>query len=256
MQSVLQKATHDDVNAEPFPHALVRNALAADYYDQLSAAFPTLEQVARGQRIENNRAYLLSGQRCLESDELAPIWRNFMQYHLSHDFFREACQLLGDKFRQMHPEIDRLIGRPLERATVGMRRPGATEDILLDCQFGINSPVAEESRVRGIHVDNHRKLFNALLYMRVPDDNSRGGELALYRDEKPLQWGFGGDLYGVQDEAVTECGRVAYSANLLVMFVNSPRSFHGVTPRSVTPHVRRYINFLAEVRQPLFPLPA
>jgi hypothetical protein len=255
MQSILHKAMPGNIHTDPFPYVLVREALNTAYYDQLSAAFPPLERVARGKPIQNNTAYLLSGQECLESDEFALIWRDFMAYHLSSAFFREALKLLANHFRMIHPTIDRIVGKPLEEATVGMRRPGATADILLDCQFGLNSPVTEESRVRGVHIDNHRKLFNALLYMRLPEDRSFGGDLALFNACKPLQWGFGGDSYAVQDDAVGERGHIPYSANVLVLFVNSPKSFHAVTPRSVTPHVRRYINLLAELRKPLFSFP-
>ena len=46
--------------------------------------------------------------------------------------------------------------------------------------------------------------------------------------------------------------RIAYRANRLVLFLNSPWSVHGVDPRPPTPHVRRYINFLCEFREPLF----
>ena len=256
MQSILGSATSANVHADPFPHVFVPEALGAAYYDQLNAAFPSLDQVARGKPIRNNASYLLSGQECLETDEFAPIWREFMRYHLGPGFFRDALKLLANHFRKTHPNIDRIIGKPIEEATVGMRRGGATEDIRLDCQFGINSPVIEQSRVRGVHLDNQRKLFNALLYMRLPEDDSSGGNLALFEfHQPPRQWGVDGDSRACDHATAREVGQIPYRPNFLVLFVNSPRSFHGVTPRTVTPHVRRYINFLAEVREPLFPFP-
>jgi hypothetical protein len=48
---------------------------------------------------------------------------------------------------------------------------------------------------------------------------------------------------------------VPYEANTLVLFLNSPNSVHGVTPRPPTPHVRRYINFQVELSRDLFTLP-
>jgi hypothetical protein len=40
--------------------------------------------------------------------------------------------------------------------------------------------------------------------------------------------------------------RVPYRPNTLAFFVNAPKAIHGVTPRSVTPVPRRYVNFLGE----------
>ena len=43
-----------------------------------------------------------------------------------------------------------------------------------------------------------------------------------------------------------------YKANTLLLFVNSPFAVHGVTERQPTPHLRRYVNFVAEMREPLY----
>ena len=45
---------------------------------------------------------------------------------------------------------------------------------------------------------------------------------------------------------------VKYGANTLLIFVNSPFAVHGVTERQPTPHLRRYINMIGEVREPLY----
>lgn len=40
---------------------------------------------------------------------------------------------------------------------------------------------------------------------------------------------------------------IAYSANKAVLFLNTPQSFHGVSPRRGAQQNRRYINIIAEV---------
>jgi len=47
--------------------------------------------------------------------------------------------------------------------------------------------------------------------------------------------------------------RVAkYAANTLVLFLNSEKSIHSVSPRSPTEIPRRHINFCCDVRHDLF----
>ena len=49
---------------------------------------------------------------------------------------------------------------------------------------------------------------------------------------------------------------VKYESNVLVLFVNSLRSLHGVSVRQPTPWTRCFLNLLAEVPTPLFDLAA
>ena len=50
----------------------------------------------------------------------------------------------------------------------------------------------------------------------------------------------------VSDQHVTRFKTIPYRANTLVMWLNTPRSLHGVSPRPPTDVPRRYINILAE----------
>jgi hypothetical protein len=116
----------------------------------------------------------------------------------------------------------------------------------------MNSPVLRESSVRTAHIDNPKKIYNALLYCRDENDDSEGGDLALYRFKgKP---GFR-DLRTALANRIEEVARIPYKANTLVLFANSVNSVHGVTPRKPTRHIRRYINFQVELDQPIFDVP-
>ncbi len=58
----------------------------------------------------------------------------------------------------------------------------------------------------------------------------------------------------VPDDAVDTVSHVVYQVNTMIFMVNSPFALHGVSPRHPTPHIRRYLNFLAEFREPIFDL--
>jgi hypothetical protein len=83
-----------------------------------------------------------------------------------------------------------------------------------------------------------------------------GGELELYR-HNPAAAQFDKRHQLIRGDF--EVARtVPYRPNMLVMWVNSPRALHGVSPRHPTSVPRRYVNIICETyRQPngLFSLP-
>ena len=134
--------------------------------------------------------------------------------------------------------------RPSARGSSRYMGENRRADVMLDCQFVINSPVVEATTVRGPHLDRPHTLFAALLYFRAPEDESTGGDLELYRMTRA---GHRFDArYMIPSDAVTPFRRIEYAPNTLVMWLNTCDALHGVTPRAVTEHPRRYINFVAD----------
>jgi hypothetical protein len=252
MMSVLARAQSLTLETDPFPHLLIDDALDPEMYATLAAKFPSLDVVnRRGRPVKNNHLYLLSAPDVIANERIAPEWREFFRYHVAVDFWRDALSLVKSQLLTINPGLEKLAGRPLENFRVAVREKDAefAEEISLDCQFGINSPVTRKSSVRSPHLDDPAKLFNALLYCRAPEDDTPGGDLILYRRTRPLAYSEGSSIMPSRVVAVK---RIAYRANRLVLFLNSPWSVHGVAPRPETPHVRRYVNFLCEFRKPLF----
>jgi hypothetical protein len=248
-RSILSQAVASDIRAEPFPHLHLTAGLTPEHYAAIDRAFPPMAAFPAAGRARQNSALRLSPDQSVGFGPLSDLVR----YHVSPDFWQDVLRVLGSHIRAAYPKLEQDLGKRLEDASVGVRREGASEDILLDCQPSINTPVTEVSRVRGVHIDNHKKLFNSLLYMRMEGDESNGGDLALHRAIRPLTFGVGDDRYAVPDDQTKQVGVVPYRANTLLLFLNSASSLHSVTPRSVTPYPRRYINFLAHTRVPLFP---
>lgn len=261
--SLLGRALRRNIVTEPFPHIVVEDALPVDYYRQLATEFPSFKAIAGEGPHGNNELYLKSAFDIPHMPDVSAAWREFFAYHTSRDFYSEIVALFGDHIRDAHPEFEATLGRKFEDMTVGVRTPNKAQDAdakrhdaKLDVQFGCNSPVLEKSSVRTAHVDSKFKLLASLLYFREDGDGSAGGELELYRHD-PAAARFDKRhqlISGDFDVART----VPYRPNMLVMWVNSPRALHGVSPRYPTSIPRRYVNIICETYQQqggLFSLP-
>jgi hypothetical protein len=251
VKSVLAGVDRARIVYEPYPHVVVPEALDPALYAELEASFPSFEQVVGARTVEDNQVYLRNAIDVLDAPDVPEIWRRFFAVHVSDAFFREMLDFWHDGIAREYPDLDSRFGKPREQLSVGLRRRGLAKtpenldaDVLIDVQFGVNSPVGEASSVRGPHVDKPEKLFAALLYFRHPDDTAPGGDLELYRF-RTSRYAFDGrrDLRAQHVECFHT---VRYAPNTLIAWLNTGHSLHGVTPRAHTQVPRRYVNFLAE----------
>lgn len=58
----------------------------------------------------------------------------------------------------------------------------------------------------------------------------------------------------IDDKQIQVVKTVKYQSNVLVLFLNSIKSLHGVTVRSVANEPRLFLNLIGEVNRPLFNL--
>lgn len=252
VHSVLERLDPSHIVLDPQPYLYSTEALDPDYYGELAAAYPSLETVAGSGPLENNRAYLRQAREVIDNPVIPAIWRDFFAYHTSEDFFREMIAFWRAALDRVYPNLDTLLGTPVDQATIGLRSRGKEKalenksaDVMMDCQFGVNSPVKEKTAVRGPHVDDTHKLYAGLLYFRLPEDSVEGGDLVLYRAKEGSRY-FQDGRRDIPERYVEPFRVVPYRANTLVMYLNTPRSIHGVSPRAVTPLYRRYINLQCE----------
>jgi hypothetical protein len=254
-QSILAGLGPERIVAEGFPHIFVPNALEASFYAELAAAFPSMERIAGPGPLPSNQVFRTPACDVLADPAIPRIWRDFFAYHCSGRFLAEMVGFWRDAIAREYPEIEGWFGKPLSSLTSGVRhyrkdKPAENlpenlqTDARLDCQFFVNSPVTTPSSVRGSHVDKPYKLFAALLYFRHPEDRSEGGNLLLERF-KTRRHPFDRRQH-VPDRFVEPFAEVPYAPNTLIMWLNTSRSLHSVTPRSVTPVPRRGVNFLTE----------
>ena len=249
--SILDRAADKMITHAPFPHLQMKNALAPEYYQELAANFPDLEFIAGAGRFENNRIYLKAAAEVVENPLVPEIWREFFKLHTSHAFFDQFISQWKTEIEHTHPDLEQNFGKPLAAFNIGMRAIGKREaaanfehDLVLDCVFGIHSPVKVSTPARGPHVDSGRKLFSALIYFRDAADDCKGGEFEIYRLSKGVYPRF--KMKKIPHRFVDRVGTVPYAENTLVVWLNGAESIHGVSPRSVTELPRRYVAITGE----------
>jgi hypothetical protein len=254
-QSILAGLAADRIEYAPYPYVWAPRALDPAYYAELEASFPSFERIAGPGPHRSNEVFRLPGCDVLADPAIPRIWRAFFEYHCSSAFLQEQIAFWRTAIDQEYPQIEAQFGKPLSGLTSGVRTylPGRaaenlTEnfraDAMLDCQFVVNSPVTSPSSVRGSHVDKPYKLFAALLYFRDPEDHSTGGDLLLERSRSG-RLSFDRRQHVLTDR-VASFAEIPYGPNTLVTWLNTRRSLHSVSPRSVTKVPRRYVNFLTE----------
>lgn len=254
--SVLQRATAGDVVSDPFPHLVIENALPQDLYDELARTLPGREEMGIAEARSNTR-WNYPAREAVKNEKLTPMWRDFIAYHSGEGFFRDIVALFHADICRLYPMRypDRAS---LDRMTVGMREVEdfTNRDTVLEAMVAGNTPVVTPSSVRSTHVDLGDKLFSGLFYMRLPEDDSTGGDLTIsrflpkYRSSRTRYDLFEGAY--VDDRYVEHVRTVRYGANKLVLFVNSLDSLHGVTVRSPTHHPRLFVNLVGEIDPPLY----
>jgi len=249
--NILGRATPADIRLDPYPHILIHDALPEHIFEALAASFPSLEYVAREEATLNNKACLRAAADVVGDPAVSDIWQDFFDYHLSRDFFDQFVNLWGETVARTHPGIEQNFGRPLRSFEVGTRTAGKgtasanrDPDIVLDCVFGINTPVRTETAVRGPHIDSPFKLFSSLLYFREPHDDSEGGEHEFYKLRRRMYPKR--RLKKIPERYVRPVGTIPYRANTLLFWLNSAMSIHGVSPRLVTEVPRRYVAVMGE----------
>lgn len=259
--SILSNVTSTDLRLDPYPHLVIENALDNDVYAELEASFPS-DEIVRDGRPVRDTWFDYPACKVVDDTRFTTQWRAFFAHHTSADFYAELVDLAGDALRQLYPDLEQRAGRPLHDFKVG-RRPGGRgdplapgADISMECQYYLNY-TRQPRIVRGPHVDRTSELFAALLYFRQPEDDSTGANLdiceataPLFPDAKSIRIA---ELPAeVKAESVRVVRTAPYKANTLVLFLNSPRSIHSVSPRTPTQLTRRHINFCADVNFDLF----
>jgi hypothetical protein len=254
-QSILSGLKPENIVYEPYPYIYVPNALDPACYKELADAFPPMERIAGQGSLPNNEVFRLPAGDVLADPAIPAIWRDFFAYHCSGGFLQEIMAFWRTAIEREYPALETWFGKPLSQLTAAMRHysqgkapenllENLQADVMMDCQFVVNSPVTQPSTVRGSHLDKPYKLFAGLLYFRQPDDQSTGGNLLLERF-KTQRYHFDRRQH-LAERFVEPFAEIPYLANTLILWLNTPRSLHGVTPRSITSVPRRYVNFLAE----------
>jgi hypothetical protein len=251
--SVLGLCSTADVDTQPYAHIVTDAPYEPALYDRLAESFPPTDWFLGGlDDIKSNQAVRIPAYHVINNEKFSPEWQEFFRYHTSQEFWGDIVRVFGDSLRATYPDLESRAGLAFEDWRVKRRNESGEAQVSLDLLFVINTAVVRSGSVRPPHVDDEKKIFSGLFYMKPDDDPTPGGDLAIYKT-LGTDTQFGGHY--VEDRQIEQTGLVKYAANRFIGFVNSDRSIHGVTSRPVTPHIRRYINFVAETPFGAFHLP-
>lgn len=241
---MLSHVGQGDIVTEPYAHCTERDVVPAALYEELAAGFPSLAVIVNDRTdFGSNEAVRMTVKQVLSDRRIAPLWREFFEYHTSADYWRDVTRLFAAHFRREFPGLEERVGRAYGDWRVVPRGYAGEAEVRLDCQFVMNTPVTRKSSVKTAHIDLCDKIFSALFYMRDPGDRSAGGDLGLYdwrREPRFIK-------HRALHRDVSLVKTVPYRANSYLCFVNSAQAVHGVSPRDETDVPRRYINFIAEL---------
>jgi hypothetical protein len=238
------------VAAAPFPHLILEDALDPELCRALVREMPPLATLTKGAAPGSNHRFTLNSSDVLAGGGISETWKEVVCE--GQAFLGGLLKLFAPHIRREYPDFAERFGRVEDLRAVsrqaGRPRFGC---VGLDAQIAVNTPaLVAETTVRGPHLDRPDKLFVGLLYLRPDGDRSGGANLEFYEplDERPL--------YGAQRSLARERVRllrsVPYRSNTLVLFLNTPRSLHGVSPREQTDHPRYFLNLVGTVSAPLY----
>ncbi len=256
MNRLLDRATAADVRLEPFPHLVLTDALPEALCNALLRSFPSTQWFAGEARPGSNRRYDLSRKTIRERKlPMDPLWSEFLDAQADDAFLAAFLKLFGGPIEREYPGLLASWGGP-----EGVRRGDRSEDaagahhILTEAYASINTPSrAGDPSVRVPHVDDPRKLYAGLFYMRHPDDDADGGDLELYEStDKDLRFW----RQDAEPKKMRVVKTVKYAKNVLVLVLNTARSLHVVTPRGAARLPRYFVNLVGETPSPLFDLKA
>jgi hypothetical protein len=182
MQSLLKNIRPSDLHLFPFPHILVRDALPNKLCDALIQSFPPLEEFFGTTKPASNIREDILLSRARFDKSIDPLWRDFLEANTSHEFLNSFLEIFESPLAHYYSARFDELSQAREKGP-GIRYMDSFDHhpLLLDALISINSPViATESSVRDVHIDNFRKLFAGLFYLRNPRDDSQGGNLELY----------------------------------------------------------------------------
>ena len=234
MYSLLQKKL--TVQADPYPHVVIEDALPWDLYEQLEREWPE-QQLLATQPHDNGICYRLKADSMLRPGLVSEAWRKFTEYHTSVKFYNEVKNIFKDYITDL-PNVEN---------TLSPRGWDKGNDMIgTDCQTVMHSPIDFSSRTP--HIDNPREIYAGLLYMPYPNDDSTGGEFQIHRSVgqiKRVNKNGGREVEVKNQGSIVKS--VPYKRNTFVMFCNnSSNTVHSVSKRKNATLHRRSVNVIAE----------
>lgn len=245
---IYSKLKNATLITDPFPYIYIENFLPIELYNDIVENYPIFTDTS-----PNN----IRLQLCMEDFEKDPDKYTFFLDLQKSIFNKDFFNIIIDKFE---PSLKKYNININSNYNFQMRNKNNKNknSIYFDLQPGINTPVTRKSSVRNPHIDSPSEIFAGLLYLRHPNDDSYGGDLEIYdsnskikigkrkirKDEKDRIYFQKNEVINTQDLILSKT--IPYSSNNFILFLNTPNSIHGVSPRNITNYERRLLNIVYE----------
>ena len=249
--SFLDKISPDQVRAHPFPHVVAENVLELDLCEQLIAQFP-VDQIVSQWPATTTKNYLNVGQSQRNS-LVTPLWKRTLLELVQPDIWHNLVRIFGDSLLREYPDFEKRYGA-LGGFRIGNRREDdfSNKDVLLDSLALIHTPASGAPEIeRPPHLKGFETVFLAYVFLRPDDDDSEGADFDFYsiKPGKPIVLG---PRLSARPEQLKVETRVPYRKNTLVIFLNTARSFQGVTARSASKRPYMVLHFTAHLPSHLY----
>ena len=225
---------------EPYAHIVIENCLPLKTFEMLYENFP-VQTVKDNFKLVDGHTYrgLANDFSSSKRVEAKQCWLYFFEYHTSQEFYNEVLTIFNET-------------RWIKDEKVKVRHTEGDAKIVTDTQFVIHQPTT--GTTRSTHIDNPLEIYAGLLYMRQRGDNAKGGDFVIYDapEINKVVAKTGREI--PKDIEKKEHKKITYKENTFVMFLNTNKSVHGVTPRENALHDRLSINIIAEAEKKLGPL--
>jgi len=184
---------------------------------------------------------------------ISPLWRQTLLDCVRPDIWRHFIRIFGDCLRHEYPDFSARYGDPgTMRTGVRLRDDFTDVDVLLDSKMLLHTSATERSEIERLpHLKLFSTIFLAYLFLRPDGDRSDGADFEFY-SAKPGERILLGDRQGVRPEQLKLEAMAPYRKNTLVLFMNTARSYQGVTARSPSAYPYMALHFTAHLRSPLY----
>ena len=276
---VLNNFKKENLVLHPFPHIVIRECLDWDIYIELerSIDIDRIKNICSADGAGAHRYKL--GKFKGDIDSSNNLLTEFMDYHTSPEFVDKVFNIFDKQMNDLYHDFYKSYKKEhvLLRGTrnpPGIRKKDAIQS---DCQVVIHDPLPNESTTRSVHIDCFQEIYAGLLYIKQERDKSTGGDLELYslskkakRRSEPYKalyckasveylssslsehnrglyvgWENETDREA-EDVYLTKSKVVEYYKNNFVMFLNTDKSIHGVSPRVGAEVERVHMNIISD----------
>lgn len=221
------------VESDPWPHIIIENALPQKEHDELLATLPSDILDRQEPRDHHNKLTWQARDIIAEKQPISEIWKEFMAYHLSREFFDKVLDVFEPWSKKLKIPADKIKLQDRYDPT-----SGGQSNCYTDFSFVKHPPINDISN-RTPHTDNEKEIYAGLLYLKYPGDKSTGGDFCIHKPESLAM-----NSHRVYDSPGPIIKTCPYESNNFVMFWNGKDTQHSVSPRQNASHPRWSINMI------------